>query len=301
MEALTGFQFPGEVGIIDPHYRTDAVDLAVFQFRFEPAGISEHHAVTVTMVFRSFMVTDDDKGILLVTGCSAGGANRCDAVSDRLPFRLAFHGVFAPEVHQVPVPMRQIEAQGSCLFQCDRRFAVIANFSIAGNDIQFFKNAVVKLHGQTGYLITQCDDESFSFISIIIRCRQFRNAVFSFADLVRNIVELSSAAAVGIDHCDTVQTEISDAEGSIFLRQNIQGEIPLSAVLDRITGKSVIKINDLIGHVLCSGPAAVMQVAENAKLIDAHLVTGVFRCQGQQIFLPIVYNTHKYCSFPLRF
>ena len=56
MEAISGFKFPGEEGVVDSHHRADTVHLVFFDLRLKSAGVGKHHSIAVSMIFSCLMI-----------------------------------------------------------------------------------------------------------------------------------------------------------------------------------------------------------------------------------------------------
>ena len=103
-------QRPAEEAFSDAGDDAERAGLIQFQLGLVVAGIAEHQAAALALVLIGFMITEDDKGIVLMAGIASLRGNRADSVGNGDPLRQPLHGMAAVKVDTVPGAEVQVEA-----------------------------------------------------------------------------------------------------------------------------------------------------------------------------------------------
>ena len=103
-------QCPAEEAFSDAGDDAERAGLIQFQLGPVVTGIAEHQAAALALVLIGFMITEDDKWIVLVAGIASLRGNRADSVGNGDPLRQPLHGMAAVKVDTVPGAEGQVEA-----------------------------------------------------------------------------------------------------------------------------------------------------------------------------------------------
>ena len=114
-----------------------------------------------------------------MAGRTPGGGNRLDGVRQVHALYLAFHGMTAVEVDQIPLPKGQVQAGRSHLVQLQGAIAVICKPDRTGNDILPFKHAVQEFQAQPCNRVLQAHGQRFSLLVFVVGGGQAVQGIFA--------------------------------------------------------------------------------------------------------------------------
>ena len=289
---LAGLQKPAEAIVMDAGDQADQAVLGQFHIGAETAGIDRHHAAAGAGFLRGLPVAEDHKRIVVMAGRTPGGGNRLDGICQVHALYLAFHGMTAVEVDQIPLPEGQVQAGRGHLVQLQRAIAVICQPDRTGNDILLCKHAVQEFQAQPCNRVLQAHGQRFGLIVFVVGGGQAVQCIFAGGYLVRNIKEVRAAHPGGIGDGNRAEAEVPHIAAGILLRQDVRRRQPVKAMGVIIGRETHIRRRVQGGKISLPDPAAIIQVQQMPPAVDLHTVACVVCFQPKDPTRVLKDNAH---------
>ena len=260
------------------------------------AGIYQHHAVAQAGSLGGIPVTQDHKGIVVVAGSAAGGGNSLNGVGQGRALHLAFHGVAAVEVDQIPFTEGQIQAEGRGLFQPQGMGAVVAQPGGAGDDILVGKYAVQKVQFQPGDEVPQGDAQGLGVTVFLVGAGQTLQGILAGFDAVGNIDKIRTGGTGLIADDQAGKPEVAYIAAGVLLGEHIRGNAALPAAGVVVRRKTVVSPGVQRFQAALADAATVVQVQQMSPRVHLHVVAGVCGFQCKNACGGVELNAHKRTS-----
>ena len=187
------------------------------------AGIAKHQPVALTVILIGLMITENNKGIVLMAGIASLRREAEDSVGNGKPFRLPLHGMPSVKTDAVPGAEGQIEAGRGSLSKPDGISAAIADPDRPGDNIPVRKHPVQQLCLEPHSGICQDHGEGFSLLICVVESsREPFEGVCSLTDFMTYIAQIHTQDTVAVIRKDTGQAEVSPVGSTVLLRHRVQ-------------------------------------------------------------------------------
>ena len=127
---------------MNPHHKPRLFHLVHLNLTAVVAAVRKRKPVTVPMLFRRHLITQNHKRIMLVAGHSPFALYRLNPMMKRQPLRHTLHCVPSIEMNQVHVLVRIIHLQRHCTLYRNCLLSLIFHPDCPGYHIKVIKHSV---------------------------------------------------------------------------------------------------------------------------------------------------------------
>ncbi len=184
---------------MDSHNNAHLIVLIFLHLADKVSAIHKGEAVAPSVVLIGLVFAQHRKRIVLVAGSSAEAADGLNAVVQRVPVKLPFHGMPSVQVDKIIIRIHKIHCHGHEPVQINGLRALVHNPHRPGNHIFLFKHTVTEHSRKLRRLVLKPD---FQGIHRVLSGRTQRGkagqSIFPCIDLMPYDLSHESVASVPV-------------------------------------------------------------------------------------------------------
>ena len=144
---------------VDAHDKAAVLILTALHRRLKVPAVQQHSSIAHPDVLVSIVITEHNKWVVLVAGCSPYTAYALYSGAQRPPVQTPFHEMVAVESNKVHIAPEEVQTQGGAAAQVYWLLPYICYLYGACDKVQMFKHSEIQTHHHLGSGIVQMDDQ----------------------------------------------------------------------------------------------------------------------------------------------